>query len=238
MAELILTDEEKAAKNWLDVSDDTLGKVCRKTMLMLPELCKGDGKKGVWFMSCLNIMIGLAHDANSETSTFDVTGFTVENADCGDWKVTIKRTDKRDSSNPHGSGGGPRKRRKIMSENESTIASGNRGDAAACGPSPGPGCSTFIHLRRNNLIAARIMDAGGTAEDCAVALSVEYGRLLDRVMALDSIAPRKIRLPDGRVLIWRCPDELVPESPMLNPSHHDGAAPAPSVDGVVQCLNK
>ena len=60
------------------------------------------------------------------------------------------------------------------------------------------------------------MKAGGTAEDCAVALSVEYDRLVDRVIALDSIAPRKIKLPDGRVLIWRCPDELVPESPLLN----------------------
>lgn len=100
MAQLILTDEEKAAKNWLDVSDDCLGKVCRKTMLMLPTLCKQeDGKKGVWFMSCLNVLIGLAHDANSETTVFDVNGFTVENADCGDWNVTIKRTDKRRTSN-------------------------------------------------------------------------------------------------------------------------------------------
>jgi len=88
--------------------------------------------------------------------------------------------------------------------------------ATSCAPSAPLGCSTFLHLRRNNPIVARIMKAGGTAEDCAVALSVEYDRLVDRVIALDSIAPRKIKLPDGRVLIWRCPDELVPESPLLN----------------------
>ena len=86
------------------------------------------------------------------------------------------------------------------------------------------GCSVQ-HLRRNNAIVARIMDAGGTAEDCAVALSVENDRLADRVMALDSIAPRKIKLPDGRVLIWRCPDELVPESPMLNDKVQARTAP-------------
>ena len=104
MAQLILTDEEKAAKNWLDVSDDCLGKVCRKTMLMLPNVCKLDaeGKSGVWFMSCLNVLIGLAHDSNSETTELKVTGFTEENKECGDWKVTIKRTDKRRTSNPKG----------------------------------------------------------------------------------------------------------------------------------------
>lgn len=93
----------------------------------------------------------------------------------------------------------------------------NDSNAADVGRSGRAGCSTFLHLRMNNPIVARIMTAGGTAEDCAVALSVEYDRIFDRMMALDSIAPRKIKLPDGRVLIWRCPDELVPESPMLNP---------------------
>jgi len=104
-----------------------------------------------------------------------------------------------------------------MSKPETTESSNPPSQATTCGSYPAAVCSTFLHLRRNNAIVARIMDAGGTAEDCAVALSVENDRLADRVMALDSIAPRKIKLPDGRVLIWRCPDELVPESPMLNP---------------------
>ena len=95
MAKLILTDEEKAANNWLDVSDDCLGKFCRMTMLMLPHLCnEDDGRKGVWFTACLNILIGLAHEANATTTEISVGGFTVENAKCGDWKVTIERTDK------------------------------------------------------------------------------------------------------------------------------------------------
>lgn len=104
-----------------------------------------------------------------------------------------------------------------MSQPEPNQSEPKPNHAAACGVSSGLGCSTFMHLRRTNPIVARIMKAGGTAEDCAVALAVEYDRLVDRVIALDSIAPRKLKLPDGRVLIWRCPDELVPESPMLNP---------------------
>jgi hypothetical protein len=26
-----------------------------------------------------------------------------------------------------------------------------------------------------------------------------------------AISPKKYRLPDGRVVVWHCPDELVPE---------------------------
>jgi len=57
--------------------------------------------------------------------------------------------------------------------------------------------STFDHLRLNNQIVAQIMKAGGTAEDCAVALSVANDRLLDRVMLLEGIAPRRYKKPDG-----------------------------------------
>ena len=32
MAQLILTDEEKTALTWLDVPDDTLGKIVKKNM--------------------------------------------------------------------------------------------------------------------------------------------------------------------------------------------------------------
>lgn len=43
MAELILTEEEIAAKTWLDVSDDALGKVTRKLIMDMPEICRKDG---------------------------------------------------------------------------------------------------------------------------------------------------------------------------------------------------
>ena len=88
------------------------------------------------------------------------------------------------------------------------------------------GSTTFNHLQLHNPIVRHIMKAGGTAEDCAVALSVANDRLVDRVMLLEGIvdrvmllegiAPRKIKLPDGRIMIWHCPDELVPEHDMSN----------------------
>ena len=72
--------------------------------------------------------------------------------------------------------------------------------------------SAFDKLRLHNAAVSQIMDAGGTAEDCAVSLAAMNDRLVVRVMALESIAPRRIRLPDGRVMVWRCPDSLVPDS--------------------------
>jgi len=76
--------------------------------------------------------------------------------------------------------------------------------------------TAFQHLRLHNPIVAHIMRAGGTAEDCAVALAVQIDRLVDRLTTLEGISPRRIKLPDGRVMVWRCPDELVSETDMSN----------------------
>jgi len=76
--------------------------------------------------------------------------------------------------------------------------------------------SEFQHLRLHNPIVAQIMRAGGTAEDCAVALTVHNDRLVDRLMVMEGIAPRRIKLMDGRVMVWHCPDHLIPETDMSN----------------------
>ena len=73
-----------------------------------------------------------------------------------------------------------------------------------------PGDSTFEQLRLHNPIVARVMDAGGTAEDCAIVLVYQNQLLIHRLIHMEGICPRRIRLPGGRELIWRCPDELVP----------------------------
>lgn len=58
--------------------------------------------------------------------------------------------------------------------------------------------------------ANRIMQAGGTAEDCVVALYERIQIMTTRLMELDSIAPRAYKTADGTLLVWRCPDALVP----------------------------
>ena len=66
----------------------------------------------------------------------------------------------------------------------------------------------FEILRIRNPIVASIMRYG-TAEDCAVALAGENERLMERIAELESIVPRRVRLPDGNILLWRAPDEAV-----------------------------
>ena len=40
-------------------------------------------------------------------------------------------------------------------------------------------------------------------------LADQKQKYVDRIMELESIVPRKIVMPDGRVMVWHCADELV-----------------------------
>lgn len=42
------------------------------------------------------------------------------------------------------------------------------------------------------------------------ALAREKQLLRQRIMELESICPRKIKSPDGKVYVWNCPPELIP----------------------------
>lgn len=100
MAKLIMTKEEKAAGTWLDLPDDTLGKVTRKLILDMPKLCEKDVEakgmdKRLWLASCLNILIGVCHEMNATESDYKIEGYTIANKACGNWKITVRRTDKR-----------------------------------------------------------------------------------------------------------------------------------------------
>lgn len=79
---------------------------------------------------------------------------------------------------------------------------------------PRPARPTWDRIRLDNPIVAEIMRAGGTPEDCCVALAQALEQTAEKAMRYMMIAPRKIRLPDGRVMVWRCPEELVPETDM------------------------
>ena len=74
--------------------------------------------------------------------------------------------------------------------------------------------TAFEDLRRRNPIVEHTLQSGGTTEDCAIALAAHIERLVQRLMTLEGIAPRRIRVPGGRVMIWRCPDDLIPETDM------------------------
>lgn len=70
---------------------------------------------------------------------------------------------------------------------------------------------TLGDVRRVIPVVDRALLSGGTCEDALCALATAYDKLVDRVMLLEGIAPRKIQLSDGRVMVYQCPIELVPE---------------------------
>ena len=65
--------------------------------------------------------------------------------------------------------------------------------------------------RLANATVARILDDGGTPEECVRALVTTLADLQERYEQALAICPVKIRTHKGQVFIWRCPDELIPE---------------------------
>jgi hypothetical protein len=59
----------------------------------------------------------------------------------------------------------------------------------------------------------KILGQNGSLLDCVLALLTVISAQTDRILQLESIAPRKIVGPDGKTYIWRCPADLVPEVP-------------------------
>lgn len=71
----------------------------------------------------------------------------------------------------------------------------------------------FDRVRLTDSTVHAMLKHGRSLEETIVALVCEKNLFMQRIVELESIAPRKIVLPDGRVMVWRCPDELVPEMP-------------------------
>lgn len=96
MAQLILTEEEKAAASWLDCSDESVGVATKYMMTCLKnaagKLQEDQGK--IEFASITQILIGLCDSSNAETTTVEVNGYTYKGEERGDWKITVERTRK------------------------------------------------------------------------------------------------------------------------------------------------
>lgn len=68
----------------------------------------------------------------------------------------------------------------------------------------------LLWARQNDPIVAAVLDSGGDSTDCVIALVEQKQELFKRIMELENIAPRKIKVGD-QTLIWRCPDSMVPD---------------------------
>ena len=64
--------------------------------------------------------------------------------------------------------------------------------------------------RLNDPTVCRALEAGMSLEEIIGLLLQEKHKLFGRVLELERIAPRAIIARDGKRVIWRCPDHLVP----------------------------
>lgn len=68
----------------------------------------------------------------------------------------------------------------------------------------------FNEVSRVDPLVYEMINRGATSQQIIVAMSERNQKMLARLFELESICPRKRRMRDGTVYIWRCPDDLIP----------------------------
>lgn len=71
--------------------------------------------------------------------------------------------------------------------------------------------SNYLWAMRNNHTIHSMTKQGFSEKEILGVLAREIETLEQRVSKLDFIAPRKITLLDGTVMVWHCPDNLIPK---------------------------
>ncbi len=90
MAELVLTEEEKKMKTYLEWSNETLGKLVKTIGLLIKD---DYGKDSAWMTMAAHLLVDLSRKTNSTDTTIKVEGCTNEGLAIGDWEINIKRLD-------------------------------------------------------------------------------------------------------------------------------------------------
>ena len=68
---------------------------------------------------------------------------------------------------------------------------------------------TISDVINNDSQVRRVMESGGSPKDVIIALANEKERLVQKVIELELISPKRIATPKG-VMVWHCPDHLIP----------------------------
>ena len=87
--ELKMTDAEKKAATWLELDDESLGKVVKAMMFKLKTISEEQDK--LFHLSAAIILCSSAVETNADKMNITVEGLTIKGESFGNWKVTIKR---------------------------------------------------------------------------------------------------------------------------------------------------
>lgn len=90
MAELILTDEEKAAALWSDLDDAALGKLVKKKIAFITDAAE-QLDRVTTFAAAMLLCCAAAENGSSEIA-LEIDGLTQEGREFGDWKVVAMKT--------------------------------------------------------------------------------------------------------------------------------------------------
>ncbi len=91
MAELILTEAEKAAALWSDLDDSALGKLVKKKIALLETAAEQLDR--VTMFSAAMLICCNAAEANAGTAEFDIDGLTQDGRDFGNWRVVATKVE-------------------------------------------------------------------------------------------------------------------------------------------------
>jgi hypothetical protein len=87
--ELMLTDAEKKAATWLELDDESVGKVVKASGLEI--LKANDEKDKTLFYSAALILINLAANSNADILKETISGLTISGKPYGNWQLIIKK---------------------------------------------------------------------------------------------------------------------------------------------------
>lgn len=91
MAELVLTDEEKAAKSFLDWDDESLGKACRQAMVQIGNANEKTEKWVIVHQAAAALLVHNAINVNAATSKYSFSDFSISDKLHGDWEVVVRQ---------------------------------------------------------------------------------------------------------------------------------------------------
>jgi len=98
MAELILTEEEKALPFWIDLDDAALGRAIKYYGLKFltpkrPNDESPDAAMDMIMKAATVAMVCRAHEMNTEIWELTLTGVTLKGESVGDWRIVYQRLD-------------------------------------------------------------------------------------------------------------------------------------------------
>ena len=70
---------------------------------------------------------------------------------------------------------------------------------------------SFAWAQSNDATVNAMLRRNACHTEIIATLALEKADFIKRIVELEMITPRKIRMPDGSVMIYRVPDNLIPE---------------------------